>query len=148
MLHSESHLLPRENISQFIFGGKALFTVLDTTSGLRFTFKITESKDKRLFFVSGFTGTDNNSHYSYLGIVRKDTRSFERTSKSKVSQDAPIFVNFDIFFSAIKFRTLAPTTQVWHEGRCGCCGKRLTVPDSISSGFGPFCIGKKLPKRS
>jgi hypothetical protein len=28
---------------------------------------------------------------------------------------------------------------VWHEGRCGRCGRKLTVPESIESGFGPEC---------
>jgi hypothetical protein len=27
-----------------------------------------------------------------------------------------------------------------HEGRCGRCGRTLTVPESIDSGFGPECI--------
>jgi hypothetical protein len=31
---------------------------------------------------------------------------------------------------------------IWHEGRCGRCGRRLTVPESIESGYGPECIGK------
>lgn len=30
--------------------------------------------------------------------------------------------------------------EFWHEGRCARCSRRLTVPESISSGFGPECI--------
>jgi hypothetical protein len=29
---------------------------------------------------------------------------------------------------------------VWHEGSCARCGKKLTVPESIESGFGPECV--------
>jgi len=29
---------------------------------------------------------------------------------------------------------------VFHEGACGRCGRTLTVPESIASGFGPECI--------
>lgn len=32
--------------------------------------------------------------------------------------------------------------QVWHEGRCGRCGRKLTVPSSIETGLGPECAGK------
>jgi hypothetical protein len=32
--------------------------------------------------------------------------------------------------------------EVWHEGRCGRCGRRLTVPESIESGLGPECATK------
>jgi hypothetical protein len=33
--------------------------------------------------------------------------------------------------------------EFWHEGRCAQCGKRLTVPESIQSGFGPECVKGK-----
>ena len=32
--------------------------------------------------------------------------------------------------------------EFWHAGRCGRCGRRLTVPASIASGFGPECAGR------
>jgi hypothetical protein len=35
---------------------------------------------------------------------------------------------------------LGATLEFWHEGRCGRCGRRLTVPDSIASGYGPECV--------
>lgn len=30
--------------------------------------------------------------------------------------------------------------EIWHEGKCGRCGRQLTVPESIESGFGPECV--------
>jgi hypothetical protein len=35
-----------------------------------------------------------------------------------------------------------PELAVYHEGRCGACGRRLTTPESISSGLGPVCAGR------
>jgi hypothetical protein len=32
--------------------------------------------------------------------------------------------------------------EVWHEGRCAKCGLKLTVPQSIMTGFGPTCAKK------
>lgn len=29
--------------------------------------------------------------------------------------------------------------EVWHEGSCGRCGRKLTVPSSIETGLGPEC---------
>jgi hypothetical protein len=29
--------------------------------------------------------------------------------------------------------------EVWHEGRCGRCGRALTVPESVERGIGPEC---------
>jgi len=30
--------------------------------------------------------------------------------------------------------------EFWHEGRCGKCARRLTVPESIANGIGPECL--------
>jgi Family of unknown function (DUF6011) len=30
--------------------------------------------------------------------------------------------------------------RLHHEGRCGRCGRLLTVPESITSGYGPECV--------
>ena len=35
---------------------------------------------------------------------------------------------------------LPESVVIHHENRCGRCGKRLTVPESIESGYGPECI--------
>ncbi|MGQ4872128.1 MAG: DUF6011 domain-containing protein, partial [Candidatus Thorarchaeota archaeon] len=32
---------------------------------------------------------------------------------------------------------LPEKVRIWHEGKCGRCGRRLTVPESIESGYGP-----------
>jgi len=29
--------------------------------------------------------------------------------------------------------------EIWHEGRCGRCNRKLTVPASIALGIGPEC---------
>ena len=34
---------------------------------------------------------------------------------------------------------LPENIKIWHNGYCGKCGRMLTVPDSIDSGFGPVC---------
>ena len=34
---------------------------------------------------------------------------------------------------------LPETVEVWHEGRCCRCARRLTVPESIILGLGPAC---------
>lgn len=40
-----------------------------------------------------------------------------------------------------KGNELPDKVEVWHEGRCGACGRRLTVPESIAQGLGPVCAG-------
>ena len=31
--------------------------------------------------------------------------------------------------------------EIWHEGKCGKCGRTLTVPDSIINGLGRLING-------
>jgi hypothetical protein len=37
---------------------------------------------------------------------------------------------------------LPDKVEVWHEGRCGKCSRRLTVPESIATGLGPVCASR------
>lgn len=127
----------------FILGGKAFVTLVSQTSGNRYTYKITEA-DKRnpndapVYFVSLLNGPDNWSNYAYIGMIKNSL--FAWTSKSKVSQDAPSFIGFDFCFKALVAGSMRGF-EVWHEGKCGRCGRKLTVPESIACGFGPECIG-------
>jgi hypothetical protein len=128
----------------FILGGKAFVTLVSQTSGNRYTYKITEA-DKRnpndapVYFVSLLNGPDNWSNYAYIGMIKNNL--FAWTGKSKVSQEAPSFIGFDFCFKTLVAGNMRGF-EVWHEGKCGRCGRKLTVPESIACGFGPECIGK------
>jgi hypothetical protein len=123
--------------------GKARFTLRFTTrSGVetRFTYRMAASDDGRVFFVSLLTGSDNESSYSYMGIVNE--RGFRRTAKSRISEDALGHRAFARAWSCLSAGTLPDTLEIWHEGRCGRCGRTLTVPESIEAGIGPECAGR------
>jgi hypothetical protein len=38
---------------------------------------------------------------------------------------------------------MANSIEIWHEGTCCRCGKRLTVPASIELGMGADCAKEK-----
>ena len=71
-------------------------------------------------------------------MIKNNT--FAWTGKSKVSQEAPSFIGFDFCFKALSAGSMRGF-EIWHEGKCGRCGRKLTVPESIACGFGPECIG-------
>ena len=49
---------------------------------------------------------------------------------------------FAWFWRAVNESQAALTqAEVWHDGHCSCCGKKLTVPESLSTGIGPICAG-------
>jgi hypothetical protein len=130
------------NIGQFVIAGKALFTVVNETTGNRFTFKVvkaetTYGQSGNIWFVKVLDGPDNYSNYRYIGMIALDG-SFVHTRKSTVSETAPSFKAFSWFWRNVD--RLPENVKVYHEGKCGRCGRRLTVPESIESGYGPECI--------
>lgn len=124
---------------KFIKAGKAIFTLENKETGNRFTYKVKKLKDKDIWFVSVLNGPDNYANYKYLGTIFD--KSFRSTAKAKISKDALSFKAFDWLNKMLNFeKDLPENVKVYHEGRCGRCGKRLTVPESIVQGFGPECI--------
>ena len=122
----------------FIQAGNAIFTLVGRSS--RFTYRVRESDDGKVFFVSVLTGTNNDGDYTYLGIIRNG--EFRRTAKSRISDDAPSHMAFLWSYTMLGRGLLPDALQVWHEGRCGRCARTLTVPESIARGLGPECAGK------
>jgi len=123
---------------EFIKAGKAIFTIMNTKTGNRFTYKVKKVDGKKVWFVSVLNGPDNYSNYRYIGCIFGD--DFRHTKSSKVSKDAVSFQAFAWTFKMLQQGTLPDIVTVHHEGRCGRCGRRLTVPESIISGYGPECI--------
>jgi len=132
-------------IKQFVLAGKSFFTVQNTTTQGRFTYKVTQAKDdndkiKNLWFVSVLTGADNDNSYSYIGIISGD--SFRLTSKSSFPKDTTSVKGFRWLWNNItNNHDLPDNVDFLHAGRCGRCGRKLTTPESIDMGFGPVCAG-------
>jgi hypothetical protein len=123
----------------FVFAGKATITLLSLKTGARFTYKVKRSKtNPKLYFVSVLTGPDNEMDYHYLGTVFEDGH-FRVTAKSTISHEAPSALAFAWFSKLLNHSTFPTGLEVWHEGKCGACGRKLTVPESIASGLGPEC---------
>lgn len=131
---------------QFIMSGKAIFTVVSKKTGKRYTYKVERSAiDKRekrtdngFRFVKVMTGSDNETSYGYLGLIRGGV--FEHGKKSRIPMTDGSSVGLTWVLDQLHRGVIpADKVEIWHEGRCGKCGKRLTVPASIASGIGPEC---------
>lgn len=134
-----NQLTTAEAAMSFIQAGNATFTVLSVAKQNRFTYKVTESDDGKCFFVGLLSGPDNEASYSYIGIIRDGV--FRRTAKSKVGPEAPSFKAFDwLYNNQLAHGKLPGCVEFFHCGSCGRCGRTLTVPESIQSGYGPECI--------
>lgn len=183
----------------FALAGRAIFTVKNTETDNRVTYRIEKTDEDNVFNVLVFTGSDNSvkSSYNTLGTIVQDRYFFRglyaaALDLKKAAQDADDkwlveFVSncigrmqkkqplsekqesclrknckkFEVEMSLVAFddmkakvfywlwvnhlgpsKALPTQVQFWHEGRCGHCGRRLTVPASIFTGFGPDCAEK------
>jgi hypothetical protein len=142
---SGSKLTDSKATLDFIFAGKAIFTLRSTKSGSHYTYKMRKAEPRTLidpvtYFLKVLVGSDNTTDYAYAGIVRDG--QFRTTGKSKVSANAESVKAFVWALAQFQSGVIPASLEVWHEGRCGRCGRRLTVPSSIATGLGPECAGK------
>jgi hypothetical protein len=152
--------------ARFALAGNARFTLVSTRTGARFTFRVRAKKDSRdrvaCYFVSVLTGPDNTSSYEFLGTIFATERvctgggsfgrqystvparepKFSHGKKSRIGAGAPSAKAFAWWWARAARGTETPECEVWHLGRCGRCGRDLTVPESIACGLGPECASK------
>lgn len=134
----EAHRMTNpQDIARFITGGRAYFTLRSTKTGTRFTYKSKQPKDKSpVHFFSIMVGNE----YLYAGMLKNG--NFGQTAKSKVSPVETSYQALEWSLERILGGHMPGTLEFWHEGRCACCGRRLTDPVSIARGIGPECIKK------
>ena len=150
---------------RYILAGNATLTLRSRATGTRYTFKVTRVRDdpKNLqlplyaekavgkiiaeaehkaprYFVSLLSGPDNESDFNYLGMISDNV--FRLTRKSRMTSDSLPVRAFAWAFTKLVQRVMPEALEVWHEGRCGRCGRKLSVPESISAGIGPECAGR------
>lgn len=123
----------------FILAGKAIFTIHNPETRGRFTYKVVKSsKMKDTLFVSILTRPDNVRGWSKLGLIRPNGK-FVVPRKWRIGMWAPSAEAFAWIWSNVRRGKPVDPAEFWHQGRCARCGRRLTVPESIETGFGPEC---------
>lgn len=136
--------LASDHALAFALAGRARLTLVSQRTGARFTYRIVQGDGSasHLWFVSLLTGPDNGNDYQYLGTIF-NCATYRHGRKSRVGQDAPSARAFAWAWPFIYCGETPPACEIWHEGRCGRCGRALTVPESIASGIGPVCEGRE-----
>jgi hypothetical protein len=129
---------------RFITGGNAIFTVTSPKTAKSFTYKVSAAKDAVLDtdtmrFVRVLAGPDNISWADsiYIGFIGREG---ELVAGRKGRAQAPAFKALAWTLSRLNAGRL--DVEIRHEGACGRCGRPLTVPASIDTGFGPHCAAQ------
>lgn len=142
---SEAHrIVDARDAIAFMFAGNAYMTLRSARTGTRYTFRVSQKKGASVWFVSTLYGSDNTGDYSYVGMIDAQ-RHFRITRKSNFTDDSPQVKAFEWTLRHLVEKGEVPDQlEVWHEGRCGRCGRLLTVPESIANGIGPECAKRTM----
>lgn len=126
---------------EFLTAGRAIFTV-SNPKGERYTFRVSATKSDGVFNGSYLAGQNNETSYRKLGTVYAGSLKFLPWNRSHYAFTKPFRV-FEWVVRLLRNKQKPPPGYtVQHAGRCGKCGRLLTVPESIESGLGPECSKK------
>ena len=145
LLELADNQIAPEDVERFVLGGNSLVTIQSGKTGKHFTYKVKRHKDdKDLYFIRLLVNSDNTKDYRYIGCYYADRKILHLAKpwNDVTIESCPPSVR------ALKFlftRMSDPPEQliVYHNGRCACCGRILTTPESIKRGFGPECYKKE-----
>jgi len=125
---------------RFLLAGNARTTFVSKATGTRFTYRVrakeVEAGKDSVHFVSVLTGSNNDADYSFFGTIFAGKR-FVHGQKSRIGKDASSARAFAWAIERLLREVVPSTLEVHHEGRCGRCGRALTVPESIACELGP-----------
>lgn len=141
-------LLDVAKVITYIGAGDATVTFVSRATGNRLTYRFArpvEMPDRpRPIWVQLLNGPDNENDYTFLGTIWPNSPQwmFRYKANDAVPENATSVKTMRWLVHAINTRpdNLLDEVDVWHEGKCGRCGRKLTVPASIESGFGPECV--------
>jgi hypothetical protein len=142
MSKTTSAELKADAVPAYALAGNATITLLSGNTDRHFTYKIKKSKDnENLYFINLLSGPDNDNDYQYIGCYYSDTEYFHPAKpwKDRVTMAWPPSLRAIRFFLS-KLYNIPDNLHVFHEGRCGRCGRKLTTPESIERGLGPECL--------
>jgi len=144
-------------IKEFFAAGKATFTLAVPSEfveahGVKphYTFKVEHAEANgrwpENWFVKLLSGSDNETDYKTFGMLNPETGQLRLTRKTNLNDESwvvrllrRVFANV---YAGTPERIEDAGFHVHHEGRCGRCGRKLTVPSSVETGLGPVCLAK------
>jgi hypothetical protein len=130
---------------KFLHAGNSTITLVSTKTGRRFTYRVALArKTNRTPQARWFVRLHDGGEGVYIGWVDGTGRFCPKPE----IEAQPAVRAFQWAYGRLHLWSEAgadiepAALQVWHEGRCGRCGRALTVPESITTGLGPDCAKK------
>lgn len=149
---TESTLSTVYDIRNYIFAGKAEFTLKSNVTGKHFTYRVVKSSwypDPEARVVYYLSGSDNENDFAYLGILNKYKRDSDSLTMMRVrhtdnspDERSPVFSAIAWFCRTMNCTKIPDNVEFMHSGKCSACGRKLTTPESIQTGMGKICAEK------
>jgi hypothetical protein len=134
----EKKRIKSERVKQFVFAGRAVFTIESARTGKQFTYKVSKSEVPNTYVVRWFDC--EKDAYGFVGVYYTDRDFFKLVppwlNEQRDWRPAQIRA-IEYFFAHI--HNIPEGLLVYHEGRCARCGRPLTDEKSLELGFGPEC---------
>lgn len=134
-----------EAARNFMLAGNAIFTLVSKRTGTRYTYRVRAPREQRgdreVRFAALLTGPNNERDYRFIGtIFVADDKPRDGFAVGRNAPQGDGTKALEWFLKALPHEGEVPATvEFWTEGRCGRCGRTLTVDDSIELGLGPIC---------
>lgn len=143
----ENQIADADDALNFIMGGHAVFNLTSRKTGKRYTYKVDRKTEEgaRTRFVDGAPAfvkvmTDGADGYTYAGFIP----ALDPAKVVAGKKGPPAFANARAALSWALQHLIAGNMPealvIQHSGCCARCGRELTDPASIASGFGPECV--------
>lgn len=136
----------------FMRAGKAIMTIESKETGKHFTYqfktpKHDEEKSDDLkarkdlpVWVRVLRHGDNTGKYTFIGTIFGNTYYHSKT-KTSITEDATSVKAFKYWLKGLTTNNeeMLNKIELYHEGICMKCGRKLTTPESVEEGIGPVC---------
>lgn len=128
-----------KQILEFILGGAAVISLKSLATNKHFTYRIKKKED--VYFVTFLSA---GSSWAYIGYIDKDLVLKKDRRVIPYTRGYPAWEAIEWFWPILNKGRIPQDAEVYHEGKCAMCGRKLTDPISVSEGVGPECRNKRL----
>ena len=128
----------------YILAGKSEFILHSSKTGQDFGYRLTrkESKNNPDEFIY-FLNIKDGHEWVYAGVLWYDSSSniykFGKGKSGNIDANDLNVKSLLFVMSKLQNGDTPLYCSVFHTGKCGLCGRKLTTPESILTGLGPSC---------
>lgn len=143
-------LINQKDALNFLLAGKSEFVLHSTKTNEDFKFTLTKkesfakkesftNKEEYIYFVNIIIEREK----IYAGHIKFDDKTelfiYTQGKRGQLAAEDRNIRSLMFVINKLFRCEIVGNLEIYHVGRCGRCGKKLTTPESILTGLGPTC---------